>query len=48
VRQSTLDQIRHHHEGRRRQYQSAQNARGLRETYYDFPIWFMVGLFTAI
>jgi len=29
VRQSTLDQVRHHHESRRRQYQLAERARGL-------------------
>jgi len=29
VRQSTLDQVRHHHESRRRQYQLAEHARGL-------------------
>jgi hypothetical protein len=28
VRQSTLDQVRHHHESRRRQYQFAERARG--------------------
>src|SRR5690348_5121453 len=27
VRQSTLDQVRHHHESRRRQYQLADHAR---------------------
>jgi hypothetical protein len=27
VRQSTLDQVRHHHESRRRQYQLAERAR---------------------
>jgi DNA invertase Pin-like site-specific DNA recombinase len=29
VRQSTLDQVRHHHESRHRQYQLAERARGL-------------------
>ncbi len=29
VRQSTLDQVRHHHESRRRQYDLADHARGL-------------------
>lgn len=29
VRQSTLDQVRHHHESRRRQYDLAEKARAL-------------------